>query len=548
MMRSGVHTKIRVAIMASIALLCVVPASVGADISLLSQNAQNSPTHDRQCRADIAEFVEAAYCFGENPTTAAADRMIERARNAGNDGEILYWASVVATKGWASHPVNDGPALLQRSADLGYAPAIRDLGISECVGVPGVPQDANRGIERVRQVATTGDAQALYDLAGAYANGLGGLKVDLDMASHYLQESLDKGYLPAATSLAEISRAKGDLVKAEEYWIQAAEAGDVRAMHVLVDPSVRTATSQDQSRVYRYLTRGCIWGDAQMERMFASRILLALPQANPDHHLAQYLLQSAADQGDVWAMALQARARLQGLWYTAVNMPRGRRQLEWFSGGVDQTGVAAFLWGQALWKGAGVPQNQEQGIKLIRSAASAGFKPAQAWVSDHQLNVSSSPVQPTTYPSAEAELLAAMRSLQSALVDVSTAVDDPHSTVLRSVLMPEAAQIFEDDDDIQEALQITPYPLPRDTISRIMARSRNGVSDVRTHSLAALMVSMGIAGSPKPDDDIRWIYNAARSGDTIAMSIYGGDLLRGYPVKQDVQQGLNLLRARPPER
>lgn len=188
-----IRLRIRRSVWASsvILLFTAIPCQpvLKAQGSALKSATQHSvAAHDRQCRADIEAFVEQMYQFGDPPDTAAADRMWWRAQENSHDPELLYWASFTANLGWtAAAKPGDGVALLRRAADLGYAPAIRELGMMQCMGTFGVPLDGAMGIKRVRGIADTGDPRALDFLGVAYAVGLGGLGVDLDIAQKYFQ-------------------------------------------------------------------------------------------------------------------------------------------------------------------------------------------------------------------------------------------------------------------------------------------------------------------------------------------------------------------------
>ncbi len=434
--------------------------------------------YDAQCRQDIEGFVEEMYRFGDHPSSGASDRMLQRAYKNKDDPELLYWASRAAMKGWTSNAVDDGPRLLQAAADMGYKPAIRDLGILECFGSSGVSQNAADGMEKLRQIAGTGDSRALYYLAGVYANGLAGQRADLNLARQYMQRAIDGGYLPAAAGLGDIYEKENDLKHAEECWIRAADYGDTDAMEILVDPSRSTVTSRDQTKAYRYLTRGSIWGDKQLSRMLAATLLLSKSNPGPDDYLVQYLLQVAADNGDVRAMALQARARLQGLWYTTQDAVRARRELQWLADGVDWTGSAAFLLGQALWEGVGMVPDRNEAVKLVQKGADAGFKPAQAWLSSHDLNRDPTVSHPATYPSTKVEYQIAMQSLKATLLEASTKIDISPSGVSAPPIMVEADQALEDDAEFHEVLYYQIYPLSRPTIERIVHRACNGIADV----------------------------------------------------------------------
>jgi TPR repeat protein len=318
-----------------------------------------------------------------------------------------------------------------------------------------------------------------------------GQPADLNLANQFLQRALDGGYAPAATTLGDVNALKGDRKQAEKYWIQAAESGDTGAMRSLLDPSHHTETLRNSKDVNRYLTRGCIWKDEQLTRRFAARLLLGESEPSPEDFLAQYLLQMAADKGDVRAMALQGRARLQGLWQTTPNAARGRRELQWLADGADPTGSAAFLLGQALWEGAGLPRDVKEAIKLIHKAADAGFEPARDWLTDYKLTAELPSSRPTTYPDALAQYMSVMQSLSATLSEAAVKIDAPASDSASLPAMAESDQVLEDNDVFHETVYYQSYPIPQATVERIIRRAVNGVADARTKTWAAIAVERG---------------------------------------------------------
>jgi tetratricopeptide (TPR) repeat protein len=147
-------------------------------------------------------------------------------------------------------------------------------------------------------IAREGDPKALYFMADAYANGLGGVKADLDQAIQYCQQSSDAGYEPAAYLLAQLYGAKGKQTKAEQYYEQAATFGDTDAMRFLLDPSRSDFKLLDPTMAEAYFVYGTIARDSQITRMLAAnRLLGRIGTASPDDDdLCMYLLAQAAPQ------------------------------------------------------------------------------------------------------------------------------------------------------------------------------------------------------------------------------------------------------------
>ena len=93
------------------------------------------------------------------------------------------------------------------------------------------------GSAALREAAETGDPKAFYEIAGRFAEGRGGLSVDMAEAAKWYGISAGLGFAPAQYRIANMYE-KGlgverDLHAARNWYQQAAESGNASAMHNL---------------------------------------------------------------------------------------------------------------------------------------------------------------------------------------------------------------------------------------------------------------------------------------------------------------------------
>ena len=499
-----------------------------------------------QCSSDLLVLKEAMWHNGDRPDDDTVRRIMSFARQYPSDPKLLYWASHCEIIGRCGTTV-DGLRGLQKAAQMGYAPAIRDLAFMACLANS---PDRDSVMTVLRGAAKNGDARASYFLAHAYARGYGGGSPDdnLKDAVANFRQSLDGGYFPAAVDLAQIYTHEGDAAKGLQYYELSADLGDVYSMGYLVDPSRCDLIKTDPAKVGHYLQRGRLWQDPQLSRMLGASILLRRAGLQYDEPLAVNILRWAADHGDSRALALVARARLQGLWGIARQPDRGVRELTWLAEGPDRSGSAAFLLGEALWNASGIPADQLRGYAFIRQSAGAGFQPAIDWMSrqsaggqpDGPADAQQPP--PTSQPSRQS----AANMLRNVLLEAATAVaPDKQAQVDLSapaVLSP-AEQNLEDDEIFEDFFSVGGSPLPpADTLSRIIARAVG--PDVDAHAMAeaafAVLEQWSSAATPKQATD--WLRRSAESGDPMGMAFYGTELLSEQGALKNPQEGITWLR------
>jgi len=497
---------------------------------------ESAATHDQDYRADVEAFSEQLNRLGAYPGERAVYRMVQRAKQNRADGEAAFWAARAAMLGWTLAGEIDGPTLLRESAAMGYMPAMRDLAFSMCKGNEGIPMDRVDGVRRLRVIADGGDARALYAMGVAYVEGWGLPGKDLDSGKRFLQRALDSGYYPAASVLAQVYAVSGDQDNATRFFEKAATFGDLNAMRNLV----KGAIPSDPDKVRRYLIRGVIWEDPQLTRMFAASLLTEKVGLHRDVPLAFRLLMSAARDGDLVAEAILARARLRGLMMTRRQPERGRRELEWLASGPDETGLAAFLFAQALDSADGIPEDRPRALTLMKRSGDSGFEPARKWLSQNGALPANKSVttRPATAPVPPEEDHIVMLALAPALEEAATRLLIPSRETPQ---MSAADQALKDDDEFADWWIHGLYQPMHATIARTLDRAHKIPPDAAALTWSSIAALEGLTHVPSEQEAGVWLKQAAEAGEPVAMAYYGNRLLTGKGGQQDSEQGVKFL-------
>jgi TPR repeat protein len=118
--------------------------------------------------------------------------------------------------------------LLELASRQGHCEALRLLGYCYQQG-EGVEANPTRAAELYRRAADCGDKIAQFNLGLFYAEGLGGLARDVDLAIQWYRKAADQGlveaFQPLAEALAYRNRDKKDAREAIERLTVAADAG-----------------------------------------------------------------------------------------------------------------------------------------------------------------------------------------------------------------------------------------------------------------------------------------------------------------------------------
>ena len=77
---------------------------------------------------------------------------------------------------------------LKKSAELGYANAITDLGNAYVSGVPGIPQDLHKALELYMKAAEQGYPMAQFFIGRMYENGWG-VNKDIKEANKWYEKA-----------------------------------------------------------------------------------------------------------------------------------------------------------------------------------------------------------------------------------------------------------------------------------------------------------------------------------------------------------------------
>jgi len=127
--------------------------------------------------------------------------------------------------------VNEGVKWMERSAALGYGPALADLGAFYLTGRY-VPRDIPKAVELLSKAAAQKDPAGHYNLGVVYRDGLNGLP-DPKKAEYHFRESAENGYVLAQYGLARIAYDRQDYQLAAKWYEKAGEQGDFEALYNL---------------------------------------------------------------------------------------------------------------------------------------------------------------------------------------------------------------------------------------------------------------------------------------------------------------------------
>lgn len=125
---------------------------------------------------------------------------------------------------------------LQKSAELGYAPAQYDLAICYSNGFGNQPNDYQTAVKWLKKAANQGYVKAQNKLGIYYQNGYGVRQSDKDAVKWY-KKAAEQGYADAQNNLAICyfrgSGVKQNKEKAREWFEKAAVQGNRNAKYAL---------------------------------------------------------------------------------------------------------------------------------------------------------------------------------------------------------------------------------------------------------------------------------------------------------------------------
>ena len=256
----------------------------------------------------------------------------------------------------------------------------------------GTAQNVDEALRWMQSAASDGQVAAMYSLAESYDAGAGVGQSDSEALEWYLRAA-EGGHILAQRNLGTryLQGSDGQAPNAAEAlrWLQsAAEAGDAGAMNNLAIAYIQgTVLPQDDALAYSYYT------DASDRKL--ARATLALAKMNEAGRGAPVsmrdavaLYQLAAIQGAPAGLARLTKLSLSGR-LDALYAPQ--ELVGWITPALDETeNDPAIVWMQTQSR-AGVRAAQAslgkwyltqdgreaEGIKLIRSAATAGHVPSQ---------------------------------------------------------------------------------------------------------------------------------------------------------------------------
>jgi TPR repeat protein len=161
------------------------------------------------------------------------------------------------------------------------------------------PQDESPHITTLRQRATAGDLEALFDLGAALCNGDGVLR-DIKEGYAHIEKAAERGFVRAQFALAELYEKAfipGGVTKAIEWYEKAANQGDKEAQYVLGYLYTRPVLGRNFAIAAQWLEKAALQGQVAAQRdlglMYSRGDGVAKDLAK-----ARHWLQEAAVQGN----------------------------------------------------------------------------------------------------------------------------------------------------------------------------------------------------------------------------------------------------------
>ena len=161
---------------------------------------------------------------------SALATVIPAAKSGDRAAQYLLAAAYINGTG-VGRDVNEGVKWMDRSAALGYGPALADLGAFYLTGQY-VPRDIPKAVELLSKAAAQKDPAGYYNLGVVYRDGLNG-QPDPKKAENHFRESAEKGYVLAQYGLARIAYDRQDYQLAAKWYEKAGEQGDFEALYNL---------------------------------------------------------------------------------------------------------------------------------------------------------------------------------------------------------------------------------------------------------------------------------------------------------------------------
>lgn len=185
----------------------------------------------------------------EKCTHIQPELMIQRAAAGDALGEFCSAYYSIEGAAGITQNVPEGVRRMRHAAEMGYAPAQREMGNLYRRGY-GVPQDDRQAEAWYQKGAAQGYAPAQTDLADLYMTGGNGVRKDDNLARKWANLAAEQNYAPAFNVLAKIKQGgqgqraepaqdlfdqgarvyrAGDQAGAAKYFLSAAQAGHVGA-------------------------------------------------------------------------------------------------------------------------------------------------------------------------------------------------------------------------------------------------------------------------------------------------------------------------------
>jgi len=264
----------------------------------------------------------------------------------------------------------------RQAAELGDAEAQNKLGFMYARG-EGVAEDDQEAAKWFRKAAEQGYAKAQLNLGLSYAKGEG-VQEDDQQAVKWFRKAAEQGYAKAQFNLG-IMYMNGEGVaeddqEAVKWYRKAAEQGYARAQFNLgFMHSKGKGVPEDDREVVKWYRKAAEQGYAAAQQNLGFMYWTGEGVAKDDQEAAKWY-RKAAEQGYA-----AAQWGLGGLYSTGNGVPEDDREAaQWFRKAAEQGLVAAqYSLGNSYYRGEGVVEDNREAAKWYRKAAEQGHVTAQ---------------------------------------------------------------------------------------------------------------------------------------------------------------------------
>ncbi|PFB59137.1 hypothetical protein CN268_20030 [Bacillus anthracis] len=474
---------------------------------------------------------------------------------------------------------NEVYKLLRRSCELNYYPAMIDLGLRLIEGY-GISQDIVEGEAWLRKASASGDEDAKLILAKylidgeriaanyeegesllielmdngfesakiVYAKRLiegNGLSKDVPKGLHVLEEAAEEGFTGAMLVLGHLLMKGKDveqnLLEAEKWLIKAASQDFIPAIFLLGIAYIEAKELECNIEDGIHWLKKAAGLGMEEAMIYLSNLYFRGEVVKQADYEGERWLRKAAESGEKEAMFELGIRMLEG-----EGVSKNKKEGEnWLKKVVDAgSNEAAVDLGERYINGDGVMRNKVAGEKYLRKAANQKFVPSYVTLGDFLL--SSSKLRKDIIEGEKwlrkgvnADSPSAMYELSRYLFEgdkLKKNLVEAEELLRRAVEKNYVLAQYSLGMMILKGIFVAQTPGEGEVLLRMVAEKRPDAMC----SLATFLIE-GTGVEKNVEEAISWFRRAAETGDVDSMSYYGGKLLLGETIPQDVEEGEKLL-------